>query len=420
MGEIGQAQEDYYALNKLIVNCPELVELETRLGSFNLFQVLRSEYAELKHSNILAWLLDPSETHGLDAIFLQKWLMRVMHLNVNSDPEYISAIDIDTWSLWEVEVHREWQNIDLLILLKMANANPWVVCIENKVNSVQYSGQLEKYRLRVEARFPIDDYKHIFIFLTKNGERPGNRKFISCDYSDIHKALKESVALRHQSIGVEPKVLIENYIRLLEEKFMNNSEIARLVRAIYKKHGPALDVIFAHRPENIQTQVLSHLAGRMKENAADLKIICGPNQRSYVRFIPYEWDQPGNHHGSSWPRSDLSVLFEIDCFNSIPKLLIVVGKPPKEWLESVMNICNTPDFNHLPDQNRWDSWPRLYSEEISILFDLEEFESAESIAAAIFTWVKNKLASEEMKRVIKTIADELPLLDHIFQADQLK
>lgn len=415
-----EIQKDLWALNELIVNCPELVELESRLGSFNLFQVLRSEYAELKHSNVLAWLLDPSETHGLDAIFLQKWLMRVMHGNGNTNHKSITAVDIDAWSLWEVEVHREWRNIDLLILLKMANGKSWVVCIENKVNSTQYSGQLTKYRESVEIHFPSEGHRHVFIFLTKNGEDPEDPNFISSDYSEIHTALREAATLRQQSLGSEPKVLIENYIRLLEEKFMNDSEIARLAQSIYKKHSHALEVIFAHRPENIQTQVLSLLADMMNAGALGMNIISSPNQRSYVRFIPKEWNQPGNLHGRNWPKSNLSVLFEIDYFKAYPKFLIVAGRPPQQWLDSVMSKCTPPDFKHLSGQSRKGSWPRLYSEEIRDLPKPEELESAESAAEAIFSWIKNKLASDEMERVISIIAAELPMLEQIFQEKQSK
>ena len=63
---------DYAALNELIVNCPDFGKLESLLGGFNLFRVLAFEYGEIRHSNVLAWILDPAESHGLDSTFLQK------------------------------------------------------------------------------------------------------------------------------------------------------------------------------------------------------------------------------------------------------------------------------------------------------------------------------------------------------------
>ena len=45
---------------------------------FNTFDVLRYADYEIRHSNVLAWLLQPAETHGIDGRFL-KWF--VCHLN---------------------------------------------------------------------------------------------------------------------------------------------------------------------------------------------------------------------------------------------------------------------------------------------------------------------------------------------------
>ena len=94
------------ALNHLIVDCPDLEHIESMLGGFNLFQVLKFEYGEIRHSNVLAWLLDPSESHGLNETFLKKWLMRIVHETSGDAPSPVRAVDIDAWQLLGVQVHR--------------------------------------------------------------------------------------------------------------------------------------------------------------------------------------------------------------------------------------------------------------------------------------------------------------------------
>jgi hypothetical protein len=64
--------------------------------------------------------------------------------------------------------------------------------------------------------------------------------------------LKECISAKSNVIGAEPRVLLESYIRLLEEKFMEESEIARTARKIYQQHRRALDVIFEQRPDNLK------------------------------------------------------------------------------------------------------------------------------------------------------------------------
>ena len=53
----------------------ELIEkFLKRSIEFNIFKVLKLEDFEIRHSNFLAWLLDPSENHELKDEFLKKFL----------------------------------------------------------------------------------------------------------------------------------------------------------------------------------------------------------------------------------------------------------------------------------------------------------------------------------------------------------
>jgi len=63
------------ALNTLVVESEELRQLESVLGQFNTFRVLGIEDAEIRHSNMLAWLLTPSESHGLGDRFLRRFFL---------------------------------------------------------------------------------------------------------------------------------------------------------------------------------------------------------------------------------------------------------------------------------------------------------------------------------------------------------
>src|SRR5579859_1922066 len=103
-------------LHALLVECPELRDLERRLAGFNLFRVLRHAAGELRHSNVLAWLLTPDDSHGLGDRFLRRWLMRVLHdAEVATD---IPVADADVSFFRSVEVLREWGRIDVLVRVR--------------------------------------------------------------------------------------------------------------------------------------------------------------------------------------------------------------------------------------------------------------------------------------------------------------
>jgi len=61
-------------LENFVLSHPELDKLESLLSDFNIFETLKSEYTEVKHSNVLAWLLDPQENHGLASYFITELL----------------------------------------------------------------------------------------------------------------------------------------------------------------------------------------------------------------------------------------------------------------------------------------------------------------------------------------------------------
>ena len=70
-------------LNKLkkqytnLLNDIEFVELYLGLKKPNIFKVLSISKKEIRHSNFLAWLLDPSESHKLGGVFLKRFLREV-------------------------------------------------------------------------------------------------------------------------------------------------------------------------------------------------------------------------------------------------------------------------------------------------------------------------------------------------------
>ena len=87
--------------------------LDLGLKNPNIFQILRISKTEIRHSNFLAWLLDPKESHKLGDIFLKRFLREVFSSEKFQD---LDQVDVEGTDLSKVEIYREWNNIDLLIL----------------------------------------------------------------------------------------------------------------------------------------------------------------------------------------------------------------------------------------------------------------------------------------------------------------
>jgi hypothetical protein len=220
--------ETEQALTEFVMNRPELTQLEARLSRFNIFRVLGVARHEIRHSNMLAWLLTPDESHGLGDRFLRRWLMQVIHGVDNEIASRLglpSPIEIDSLDIEYVEVAREDENIDLLLVIRPGSGASWIVCIENKVESFQHGNQLRRYREIVERRYGDSEHR-IFVFLTKNDEEPEDANFITSSYEVIGSVLRSCLEERRDVIGPEPRLLMTQYLELLGEDFAGDTRLA--------------------------------------------------------------------------------------------------------------------------------------------------------------------------------------------------
>ncbi|HEY9655978.1 MAG TPA: PD-(D/E)XK nuclease family protein, partial [Crinalium sp.] len=71
-------KEQLGALEKFIVDNHYLEKLESLLTQFNIFEAVGVTRQELRHSDFLAFLLNPSQTHQLGDRFLKRFLKRVL------------------------------------------------------------------------------------------------------------------------------------------------------------------------------------------------------------------------------------------------------------------------------------------------------------------------------------------------------
>ena len=270
------------ALEAFLIENPELERLQLILDEFNFFEAVGVVRQELRHSDFLGFLLDPQESHGMGDTFLTLFLRRVVQASdVTSLP--FSAIDITLWDLAETEVRREWRNIDVLLV----NAgHRFVIVIENKIDATEHSNQLQRYRETVEREFPGWDFAGIY--LTPDGELPGDDAFIPVSYGLVQRAVATLIEGR-SAISEEVRTAIRHYDQLLQRHVVSDSEIAELCRRIYLRHKQALDLIYEHRPDRVAhvQQVICDLIQN------DPSLVLDQAAKSYVRFIPKAWDTEG-------------------------------------------------------------------------------------------------------------------------------
>lgn len=75
------------ALKDFLLDIDCLKQLDDWTDDFNLFDVLRITNMEIRHSNILAWIFDPNESHGLGDSFIKSFITNAIQ-EVIDDRDY--------------------------------------------------------------------------------------------------------------------------------------------------------------------------------------------------------------------------------------------------------------------------------------------------------------------------------------------
>lgn len=272
----GAMEEDELALRDLLLDIQCLDALSPWTSGFNLFDVLKISRTEIRHSNMLAWLLDPNESHGMGGHVLQGAVQYVTAHSEVRDTEVLQTLLMDVNSF---TVRREWRNIDILVI---SDREKFVLCIENKVGSQEHGDQLKRYREIIKKEYP--KYRAVFVFLTPDGEDPSDMEhWRTMSYRDMLEIViraKEKMVLRP-----DVDLLLTHYIETVRRAIVGDERLVQICKEIYARHRRALDLIYENRP-NAADRLFDMLKGWCEDKAKTGLISFDPadSVKIHIRF----------------------------------------------------------------------------------------------------------------------------------------
>lgn len=287
------------ALEKFVMENDELLELEARIGRFNIFDALGIVNAEIKHSNFLGWLLDPAESHGAGDLFLKAILMDMTR--GAPCPTFPRPLDLYAATLDNVRVWRERLKVDVLIL---STSPPFVVAIENKVKASEHGDQLSTYADRVAKSYV--GIPALFVYLTPDGDDPSEANWMAYSYADLHDALSRAHKITAWDSHNPASLVLNDYLRTIRSHVMDqpDKDIQDLCRRIYKKHPEAVRLLAAHLAD--ASPLLARTREIVEEMSGDFELLA---TRSGVYFVPHKVKSilPAIDGSQSW------LLWRFDC-----------------------------------------------------------------------------------------------------------
>ena len=231
------------ALNELLAS-RGFQELEERLRDRSIFDILRIETRETSHAALLAWLLNPRESHGLGKGPLTRFMLAVAtraEPGVMLDPADIAALDLDKVKVRPELVIDEKRRPDIVVHLP---DDPWapLLIVEYKVDAAEgtdqtkdYAAWADKHRPRLGTRTPLP----LLVFLCPDGDdkKPPTAPFVHFNYEDYLQWLRP---LRPEN--EQARFLLKQFVKCLRQR-ADAHELDKVVAGLEKSCASAIDTL---------------------------------------------------------------------------------------------------------------------------------------------------------------------------------
>lgn len=233
--------------------------LHQKFHQFNPLKVLRVDQFEIRHSNILAWLMDPNETHQLGGFFLKKLLTRLVTRAENEGKgegiDFLSFLHSpfhDAEAAREVKTHTN-RLIDLLVHVP---SQKLVLVIENKFHAGESDGQLVDYLAYAKLRFPDRNYTILPIFLTLANEEPSEDSYLLLGYEAVLEIIEQQLEFNQETTADAIHDFLSLYIEVLKEQLVHDEEAVELALKVYQGNKTAIEFLFLSQNENFKKQAI--------------------------------------------------------------------------------------------------------------------------------------------------------------------
>jgi hypothetical protein len=317
-----------------------------KLTSFNFFEAIGAQRREVRHSDFLAFLLNPRGNHGLGDAFLRRFLKQSLETSFN----YPGPSNF--------QIERETRNVDIFL---HDDKNRLAVIIENKIDSDEHDNQLERYWDESVDIYP--GFQMFGVYLTPEGEKPeGSNHYSPFSYSSVANLIEEILGDEKITRSPAVELALRHYVEMLRRDIVPGSELQQLCEAVYFKHRDVLDKIFEFKPD-LQVILREYVKGLIGTETQ--KFVIDPNKdKDHIRFAAREWDsieQLKEDH-DSWGRI---LWFQ---FYNVPdslKLRLIIGPGDRNVRQKLLDVAlENNTVLKATDRSLGTYWNSIYSRPI--------------------------------------------------------
>ena len=244
-------EKDRKALINLILKDECLSYLSSKKSEANIYRLLKVDRVEIRHSNMLAWLLDPNENHNMGNTFLRELIKSILKKSKEDIDEKELERQVVDWTLNDFENVRVKREVPIdknnkrgkkidIILTAEAGGDKYLLAIENKVDAKESLAQTPTYRKKIAKSY--DDYENkMFVFLTPHGESAEDVCWHKLSYDDVVESLE--VAKERGDLSERNRLIIDDYINVIKREIIGDEELSEKCNEICENHPDAIKLV---------------------------------------------------------------------------------------------------------------------------------------------------------------------------------
>lgn len=391
---------------------------------FNVFDVLRYSDYEIRHSNVLKWLLTPSETHGVGDAFVREFVQCLRSKRNSGKLEGL----VDPRSGFvpeEVRVERELDFVDIMVFFEREPR--LLLVVENKPGPFlpAYAEQLRRYlaeqREEHDASYCIQG-----VLLTASSEGdPRHEDYLHLSWHEIQSGVA-SLLNGGESLADEVKAFLRQYVDIVDRNILGRGPSSDCFKRLLKDHRATFEKMLREwKPGKIPTSwrvpradaaALDRLLRDFRQRPADLRDAV----RQVLRSRGFETQVATARYGTAywlsfWDRRWLKTAKALDIENqgwwfefthrhvvvklggglvagselrAVRRILDFMGQAPVEGIVA----------GEFPREIEGGKWPRLYRRDLLTETELAN-AAAEEIRARTLDRVRRFLNSPDYKRI---------------------
>ena len=289
---------------------------------FNTFDVLEYADYEIRHSNVLAWLLRPGDTHGIGARFLKSFVDQIDKRLPAANADRLPAVGFEASN---VAVWRERDHVDITVLFKKEQC---LIAIENKVGPASTDHVRQALGYERELREKYKDYAVRSVLLTTSLDGSVNfTRITHVGWDSVHKAITSfHNSGEFQSCGVRAFIL--QYLELVgrwfgpaggegfKELLDNHHLILQKMRQVLDKDGDDGVRGMASEDRADYGDALVALVKASRQDPLDLRTAVADCLKRQCCKLKFAMNPPKGIYWLNWRNADLAgIARRLGCGN---------------------------------------------------------------------------------------------------------